>query len=328
MTDESEKTFSPLCLERAKRATVREVASSLAAEWTALFVQTLESSARFEEYIHSPIPDLSLAVVVNGAGAVESFSGGERQKAVMRSGDVCMTAGGRADHHRIKSLTSNAIQTLHIYIPAYHFARVADEYARAGTASRLEQPDALGFTDPVVVQTGFALIQAVEIGAPNLYAESAAQFLATHLLLTHSRRSASAADWRNPGAITDRRLARVLEFIGHHCTENLTLDQIAREAGISRFHFITLFKKACGVTPHQYLLKLRLERAAELINTTDLSIQAIAANCGFVAPSHFSAAFRKHFGQTASEYQRTVSGSTRFDNLVAEKLIEVKKQKA
>ncbi len=328
MMGEPEKTFSPLCLERAKRATVREVASSLAAEWTALLVQTLESSARFEEYIHSPIPDLSLAVVVQGIGAVESFSGGERKKAVMRSGDVCMTAGGRADHHRIKSLASNAIQTLHIYIPAYYFARVADEYARAGTASRLEQPDALGFADPVIVQTAFALVQAVKMGAPNLYAESAAQFLASHLLWKYSRQSGSFTDGRNPGVISDRRLARVLEFIGHHYAENLTLDQLAREAGISRFHFISLFKKACGATPHQYLLKLRLERAAGLIEKTDLSIQAIAAGCGFVAPSHFSAAFRKHFGQTASEYQRTVSGSTQFDDLVAEKLIAAKKQEA
>lgn len=314
MTNESEKTFSPLCLERAKRATLRVVESSLAAGWTSLLVQTLENSARFDEYINTPIPDLSLALVIKGIGAVESFSDSECKKVVMQAGDSCMTAGGKTDRHRLQSLTSNVIQTLHVYIPAYYFAAAADEYRRAGTASQLEQPDSLGFTDPVIVQTGLALIEAVKTGAPNLYAESAAQFLATHLLSMPSRWSEPATGWRNPGVIADRRLARVLEFMEHHSAENLTLAQLAREAGVSRFHFINLFKKACGVTPHQYLVKLRLKRAAELLKKTNLSIQAIAANCGFVAPSHFSSAFHKHFGQTASEYQRAVSGSTRFDD--------------
>jgi AraC family transcriptional regulator len=113
---------------------------------------------------------------------------------------------------------------------------------------------------------------------------------------------------RNPGVITDRRLARVLELMRHHSAENLTVAELAKEAGVSQFHFIHLFKKACGTTPHQYLLKLRLEQAAELLRTTDLSIQAIAAQCGFVAASHFSAAFRRQFGRTASEYKSAVLG--------------------
>ena len=315
MTDESGKNYSPLSLDRAKRATLREVTSSRVAEWTSLLVQKFEHSAQFEEYISKPTPDLSLVLVLKGIVAVESFSGGGWKRAVLQPGDSCMTAGGETDRHRIHSLTPNFIQALHIYIPAYYFAATAAEYRRAGTSSQLEQPNSLGFNDPVVVQMGFALMEAVQTGAPNLYAESAAQFLATHLLSMHNRRSEPATGWRNPGIIADRRLARVLEFMRHHYAENLTLDRLAREAGISRFHFINLFKKACGATPHQYLVKLRLERAAELIEKTDLSIQAIAANCGFVAPSHFSSAFQKRFAQTASEYRRTVSGSIWFDDL-------------
>lgn len=311
MTNESEKKFSPLCLERAKRTTLREITSSVTAGWTALLVQTLESSSRFEEYVNPPVPDLSLAVVVKGVGTVECYSGSGSKKVVMRPGDACITASGKTECHQVQSLTPNPIQTLHVYVPAYYFARAADEYRRAGIASQPEQPDLLGFTDLVVAQTGLALVEAVKAGAPNLYAESAAQFLAAHLLLTHSRQSESAIAKRNPGVIADRRLARVLEFMQHHSDGDLTIAELAREAGVSRFHFIGLFKKACGTTPHQYLIKLRLERAAELLEKTDLSVQAIAAKCGFVAPSHFSGAFRKHFGQTASEYKCAVSGSIR-----------------
>ncbi len=311
MTNEPEKTFSPLCLERAKQSTLREITSSVHAGWTALLVQTLESSARVQEYTNAPVPDLSLAVVVNGVGAVECYANGGRQKVVMRPGDACATASGKTERHLIQSLTLRPIQTLHVYIPAGYFADAAEEYRRAGVAARFEQPDLLGFTDSTVAAMGFALVAAVTAGAPNLYAESAAQFLAAHLLLTHNRQSETALAKRNPGVIADRRLRRVLEFMRHHSAQDLTVAELAREAGVSRFHFINLFKKACGTTPHQHLVKLRLERAAAMLENTDLSIAALAASCGFVAPSHFSAAFRRHFGQTASEYKSRILGSTR-----------------
>ena len=186
----------------------------------------------------------------------------------------------------------------------------AEEYRRAGTSSRLEQPDTLAFTDQTIAQTAFSLLEAVKTGAPNLYAESAAQFLATHLLAKNSRWRSSVTAPRDSGGLTDSRLKRVLDFMQHHFAENLTLDRLASEAGISRFHFIVLFKQAVGITPHQYLIRLRLERAAELLKETDHSVLMIATDCGFVKLSHFSDVFQRHFGQTAFEYRRNSQGTS------------------
>lgn len=312
MTDESRKDFSPLCLDKAKEVPRRELESSLAAGWTSLLVQRLEGPAQNEEFETLPIPDFSLVLVAGGAREIESFSGGRWKKAFLQPGDGGMTASGKTNRLRLGSTVSESSQTIHIYIPAYYFAAAAEEYRRAGTSSSLEQPDTLAFSDPVVSQTAFSLVEAMKTGAPNLYAESAAQFLVVHLLAKNSRWRALFAAARNPGELSDYRLKRVLEFMRQHSAENLSLDQLAAEAGISRFHFIALFKQAVGTTPHQYMLQLRLECAAELLEKTDLSIRMIAENCGFHALSHFSDSFQRHFGQTASDYRRTSLKSVHF----------------
>lgn len=304
MSDNLSKNFSPLSLEKYKHSSPLKIASSLTAGWTSLLVQSFDNPAHIDEFVTTPIPDLSLILVAKGTREIESYSGTGWKKALLHPGDGGMTASGKTDRLRLSSPTDNVVRTINICLPAYYFSAAAEEYRRAGTGSRLEQPDSLGFNDPVVAQTAFALVEAIKIGAPNLYAESAAQFLATHFLAKNSRWRAPISAPRNPGELTDPRLKRVLEYMQHHRTENLSLDRLALEAGISRFHFITLFKKAVGATPHQHLIRLRLERAAELLTKTDAGIEMIAINCGFVALSHFSRAFRQHFNQSASEYRR------------------------
>lgn len=148
-----------------------------------------------------------------------------------------------------------------------------------------------------------SLAEAIKVGAPNPYAETAARFLATHLLSIHSSWSDSSSDVRSPGVLRDRRLKRVLEFMEHHYMNSLSLGQLAEEAGISRFHFVRLFKKNCGVTPHQHLLRLRMEAAAAMLGSTDLSVQEVASKCGYTSATHFSAAFQKQFSRTPSEFR-------------------------
>ncbi len=305
MTDRSGKDFSRLSLVKKKLIQRRELATSLAVGWTSLFVQHLEGPARAEEFESLPVPDFKLVVIASGARKIESNSGGKWKKTFFQPGDTEMTASGRPNRLRLGiPLVPEPARTIHIFIPAYYFEAAAEEYRRAGTTSVFEPPDTLTFSDPVVFQTALSLLDAIETGAPNLYAEATAQFFATHLLAYYSRRREPFTTTRDPGRLPDFRLKRVLEFMRVHCTENLTLAELASEAGISRFHFITVFKRSLGTTPHQYFVKLRLERAAEMLGETDFSVQMIAASCGFIALSHFSHSFQRHFGQTATDYRR------------------------
>jgi AraC family transcriptional regulator len=86
----------------------------------------------------------------------------------------------------------------------------------------------------------------------------------------------------------------------------LSLQVLAKESGYSRVHFVRMFRAATGYTPHNYLLKLRLDRARELLASPTLSLTDIALECGFSSHSHLSRVFRQALGATPSEYRRSL----------------------
>jgi len=93
-----------------------------------------------------------------------------------------------------------------------------------------------------------------------------------------------------------RRLLRALHYIAEHSEEPLTLDDLSSVACMSKFHFLRCFHALIGVTPHQFLLALRLRRAAVKLRTTSAPIAAIAFDTGFGDLSTFNERFRKVFG--------------------------------
>lgn len=92
-------------------------------------------------------------------------------------------------------------------------------------------------------------------------------------------------------------------FIEEHFSEDLDLATIAGVAGLSPFHFCRLFREFTGRSPHQYLLRTRLERAAQLLRETDLRVTEIAMSVGFQDVTHFSRAFRRHTGSLPGSYR-------------------------
>ena len=99
------------------------------------------------------------------------------------------------------------------------------------------------------------------------------------------------------------RLARVIEFMSAHFDKRLTLDQLASEACVSRFHFARLFRSKVGQSPFGFLSGIRLEAARRMLVTSDLSAAEIGAACGYRAPSHFSAAFSAKHGLSPTAFR-------------------------
>ena len=84
----------------------------------------------------------------------------------------------------------------------------------------------------------------------------------------------------------------------------LTLENLAAEAGISKFHFARVFREMTGATPHAYILQVRIEAARCLLTGTDLRVKQIAAQTGFSNVDAFSTAFTRRQGVTPSEFRR------------------------
>lgn len=97
------------------------------------------------------------------------------------------------------------------------------------------------------------------------------------------------------------RLARRL--LDRHYDKPITIQQLSREAALSPYHFIRLFRRIYKQTPHQYLVQQRIAKAKELLRTTDLSVTDICAEVGFESLGSFSTLFRKAAGISPSAYR-------------------------
>lgn len=101
----------------------------------------------------------------------------------------------------------------------------------------------------------------------------------------------------------ERRLSAVIRYIELNASEKLDLDQLSSMAGMSKYHFLRTFRRTVGLTPHQFVLGIRLRRAAACLLTTAAPISAIAFEAGFGDLSTFNARFRKQFGITPRGYR-------------------------
>ncbi|MFT3847140.1 MAG: AraC family transcriptional regulator [Propionivibrio sp.] len=116
----------------------------------------------------------------------------------------------------------------------------------------------------------------------------------------------------SPGSRLDAReesvrLRRAQAMIAERCAESLTLDALAREAGMSRYHFVRAFGRAVGMTPHAWQIDRRIERARSLLEQ-GMSLADAALQLGFADQSHFQRAFKQRVAATPGEY-RQVAGS-------------------
>jgi AraC family transcriptional regulator len=83
-----------------------------------------------------------------------------------------------------------------------------------------------------------------------------------------------------------------------------SLEEMSAVAGLTPSHFCRVFRKATGLTPHQYVMKTSLDKAQQMLHQTDLSIAFIAESLGFTSQSHFTRAFRHFTGVAPSDFRK------------------------
>ncbi|MBD3887398.1 helix-turn-helix transcriptional regulator [Phormidium tenue FACHB-886] len=147
--------------------------------------------------------------------------------------------------------------------------------------------------DPLIQYLAYALKAELESGclSGRLYAESAAAMLAVHLLKINSPSRQFIQEYK--GGLPIHKLTQVIEYIDECLDQNIGLSELAQVVNMSQYHFARLFKQSVGITPHQYLIKQRVERAKRLLRQYDLSIADIALRCGFANQGHLSYHFKR-----------------------------------
>jgi AraC family transcriptional regulator len=262
--------------------------------WTSLRVVRFDNAEQAE--LQLPASGCQAIVLVNkGLTLLQSRHGSTWRGAEYGPGMIGLTAPDQPTD--IRWCGSERTMTTHVEIPSVLIDRTCVElWGR--DAARLGRPDALEVQDPVLSSVIDGLCVAARAGADEFYAESAATFLAAHLLTMH----ASAPPPRELSR-EDQRVRRAARFIRDNHSQPLTLAEMAAVADLSPFHFLRVFKAATGQTPYRFLTKVRLDRARRHLARPELSITEIAHLCGFASPSRLTAAFRGETGLSPSEFR-------------------------
>jgi AraC family transcriptional regulator len=153
-------------------------------------------------------------------------------------------------------------------------------------------------TDPIIQHTVEALKAEIEAGCNTgkLFGESAATMLAVRLLQAYANYKPVFREYED--GLGQHRLKVAIEYINAHLEQNIKLADIAELLEVSQYYFCHLFKQSTGITPHQYLIQQRIERAKLLLKNRKLSLAEIAIACGFADQSHFTKSFKRWVGIT------------------------------
>lgn len=236
-----------------------------------------------------------LLLALSGCDGEMRTAGGLRASGQGRGG-VCLVPSGEPFSSRVGGDT----ECLGIYLDPALVERASRETEAAG---RFEVVARSNPRDTVVSSVGLALMAEMESEAPGarLYAESLANVLAVHVLRNYTAAGAEPRGFK--GGLAGRRLRRVLSYIAENHEHELTLGDLASEAAMSTFHFAREFKRATGTTPHQHLIRFRVERAKALLAESQLPLAEVGLRTGFSHQSHFTRLFRRLTGTTPQSYR-------------------------
>ncbi|MGJ5673239.1 MAG: helix-turn-helix domain-containing protein [Nostochopsis sp.] len=155
----------------------------------------------------------------------------------------------------------------------------------------------LFISDPEVAQTYLQLHHLMEHPVSQLEQDYTLLLLFTQLLSDHAQDCVAIA----PPKAARPAVMLVREFLHAHYTENISLEQLAQVAELSRFHLCRIFRKEIGVPPHVYQMQIRINQAKKLLSQ-GIPIAEVTSLTGFYDQSHFSLHFKRLVGVTPRNY--------------------------
>ena len=162
----------------------------------------------------------------------------------------------------------------------------------------------IGIRDHAMIRIVDLLRRELDEGSISgrLYVDSLASALAARYLVAEEWTPTTDSRVR---PLPSRLVQRIRDKMEANIAEDLSLEELSKECGYSGTHFLRMFRAATGITPHDFLISLRLQRAqALLVQNQRSSIVEVAGACGFPNQSYFANVFRRRFGLTPSAFRR------------------------
>jgi len=165
------------------------------------------------------------------------------------------------------------------------------------------------FADPRLRGLVTAVHAEMVAGFPNgrLFLDSVEQAIAVALINGHAVGHRPVQIHR--GGLGSARLRKIEELVDANMEDDLSLDEMAQSVELSMAHFARMFRKSTGETPHQFVLRRRIERAKAMLRVRATRVLDVAVACGFKTQQHFAQVFREVSGTSPTEYRQDFVGS-------------------
>ena len=220
----------------------------------------------------------------------------------IHKGSFFLTSGGAPYDIRWRAVSKEPFETMLVFVELPLLQRALEEVF-GSDAAHAQLRDVSAFTDDTLDSLMERIRdELMQKKASPLFVQGIAQAIAIHLARNYGETVEEARS--GSPSLPGYKLRQITGWMAEHAAEDFSLDRLAAQAGLSKFHFQRLFKSAVGVSPSRYHINLRVNEARRLLRETKKSVVDVALEVGYANPSHFAKLFRRETGLSPSDYRR------------------------
>lgn len=283
------------------------IRSSQALGWPGIEVQSYLEPTQSECWSEAISPDITVVLLMQGAAFLAQCNCSTCKGFQIRRSDLLLkpATGTVLPDIRWQTQSHEPVETLRLRLSYTLFSQAIEELADRDPA-HIRLAALVGFQDQLLLQIGLALARELESPSPisPLYAQTAAHMLTVHLLRAYAVESVLLQE--RHGGLSPLQIKRITDYVAAYLTHPLSLEELARQIGFSPYHFARLFRETTGESPHQFVLRQRVEYAERLLRNVDLTLAEVAIESGFADQSHLTQTFKRYTGLTPRAFRKNI----------------------
>ncbi len=256
------------------------------------------------DYPDPPVDEYVLTLLERGAGRLEYDLGVCRDTAALRKGDLIFAPAKQALNYSVEYDFDISVVSLPVGILREAMAGMG----RGGASLETEALHVRPIRDPLLTTLTSNLIAEGAAGCPSgsLYADNLGYLIAANLMRLAGK---AAPPRKENGALHEEALARVVTMMDDRITEQIPVLDLAQALDMNVYSFSRAFRAATGISPLQFLIQRRIERAQDLLANTNKPLGVISDECGFSNQSHMTSTFSRNVGVSPGKWRTERRGA-------------------